>query len=127
MNGHGIRLAFEKYGKTALAHHLGVKESMIEHLTENDPISKVDLKFGNITFDIKYASPTLTSRQKKQGLWDFDLRKKGQDKYCDFYLLIGIQNGIPRQVFLVAFDKAPTRHIRISVQGISKYQEYRIF
>lgn len=124
MNGHDFRLFYEKYAIDCLARYLKVNAEKIKHLTKENPISSYDLDFFGIRFDVKYANPTLTNKQKKTPLWDFDLREK--NKNCDFYLCIGMKNGIPKSVFLIPSDSSPSRHIRISVDGKTKYKKYEI-
>ncbi len=133
MNGTDFRLFYEKYGRFKLAEYLNISPVKIKHLTIKNPTGSYDLEYKDVKYDVKFSNPVLTSKTKKMPIWDFSLRKvkdgkrKGQDyKYCDYFLLIGMTNGIPKKTFLIPTKKCPTNHIRISIKGLSKYNEYII-
>lgn len=134
MNGSDFRIFFENFAKIKLAEHLKISPGKIQHLSAINPISDYDLEYDDIRYDVKYANPTLSAKSKKIPTWDFSLRKvhngkrAGQDyTHCDYFLLIGMKNGIPKRVFLVPVTDAPTNHIRVSISGYSRYHKYEIY
>lgn len=133
MNGTDFRIFYEQYAIYRLAEYLKIEPKLIKHLSKENVISPHDLEYNHLKFDVKYSHPVLTSRKKKAMYWDFNMRKqsngnrRGHDgTYCDFFVLIGMKNGIPQSVYLVPMSSAPTNHIRISVKGESKYSKYLI-
>src|SRR5690349_5465252 len=134
MNGSDFRIFFENFARIKLAEHLKISPTKIRHLSAANPISDYDLEYGDTRYDVKYANPTISSKNKKIPTWDFSLRKvhkgerTGQDyTHCDYFLLLGMKNGIPKKVFLVPVEEAPTNHIRVSISGHSRYHKYEIY
>jgi len=134
MNGADFRIFFENFARIKLAEYLKVSPNKIQHLSALNPTSDYDLEYDDMRYDVKYANPTLSAKTKKTPTWDFSLRKvhngerSGQDyTQCDYFLLLGMKNGIPKKVFLVPVGDAPTNHIRVSIKGISKYHKYQIY
>jgi hypothetical protein len=88
------------------------------------------LEYNGIKYDVKFANPTLPNKKKRQTIWEFDLRKgisyRTKGKECDFYICIGMLNGIPKRTFLIPIDQSPKSHIRISITGESKYHKHTI-
>lgn len=132
MNVHQFRLIHEAFAKSKLAEYLNIDENLITHESAVNPTSDFDLIFKGIKFDVKYSHPTRTEKNKEP-IWDFNLRKQNNGKRtgairksCDFYILIGMKNGIPIRVFVVPFSESPTNHIRISIKGDSKYNMFVI-
>lgn len=133
MNGTDFRIFYEKYAIYRLAEYLCISPKDIRHLSAESIIAPYDLEYKKIKYDVKYSHPSQIEKKDNFKYWDFSLRKNkggkrsGQDGlYCDFFVLIGMKNGIPKKLFLVPADKAPTNHIRISVDGNSKYKEYEL-
>lgn len=135
MNGTDFRIFYEQFGIYKLAEHYKLPPSEFVHLSKENPTSNCDVKHKDkgITYDIKISHPVKVSTKKKTYYWDFNLRKvtmgkrHGQNKtYCDYFLLIGMKNGIPDKIYLIPCSNAPTNHIRISVNGESKYSHYII-
>jgi hypothetical protein len=132
MNGTDFRIFYEQYGIYKLSTFWKIPPTEIIHQSKILITSDYDLEYKDIKFDVKYSHPVIYAKGK-QALWDFNLRKTknnkrmGQDKkYCDYFILIGMANGIPKKTFLIPIDKAPTNHIRISIYGQSKYHKYEI-
>lgn len=128
---------YQQFAKEKLAKHLDIDSSEIKHLSINDPSSPHDLEYNGQRYIAKIARPGLASKYEKALIWDFDVRgdkwengrniKVGRPAgICDFYILIGIKNNIADRVFLIPFDESPASHVRISVEGISKYSRFEI-
>lgn len=88
-------------------------------------------------FDVKLSNPIKMSSDTRKKIWDFDLRrdfwKEGKMKKeslenppCDYYILVGLEDDVPKKVFLLPSSSAPTSHVRISIEGLSKYYKYAI-
>jgi hypothetical protein len=132
MNGTDFRLFYEDYARDKLAEYLNIKKSAIKHLSKINSMHDFDLEYLGIKYDVKTSNPVLES-DRHYCIWDFSLRKLhqgkrlGQKGECDFFLLVGMRNGLPSRIFLVPSKKSPTNHIRISLNGKSKYNQYLIF
>lgn len=132
MNGTDFRVFYEQYGLFKLASYLKIQPSDIKHISKTKPTHPYDLYYRGTRVDVKYSHPVIVQKGKK-AIWDFNLRKVKEGKrsgqqgdYCDHFLLIGMHNGIPKAVFFIPSKKAPTNHIRISISGDSKYNQYVI-
>jgi len=131
MNGTDFRLFYEKYAIYRLAEHLKIAPILIKHLTAEKNSSRSDAEYENFKYDIKFAVPTLPNKEKKIAIWDFDLHKKLNGKRVgqfgsDFFICVGMLKGIPEKTFLIPAKVAPSRHLRISIKGFSKYHRYEI-
>jgi hypothetical protein len=130
MNTTDFIIFYEKYGACRLAQHLGIMMNEIKHLSSKKPSAPYDLECRGLKYDVKISSPCLTSKSKKQAVWDFNLRKgehwRPQNNECDFFILIGMKNSIPWRVFLLPSKEAPGTHVRVSIIGKSKYHQYEI-
>lgn len=85
------------------------------------------LEFNGDRYAVRFVSPTIISRLKNVPIWDFDLRKDmAKDPICDYYILVGMEKHAPKRIFVVPFHDAPASHVRISIKGVSKYQNYEI-
>jgi hypothetical protein len=132
MNGLDFILFYEDYARHKLAEYWDVKPKNIRHLSKENPMSDFDLLFGRLKIDVKCSSPVIISKGKKP-IWDFSLRKSrlgkrvGQKYESDCFVLIGIKNGIPKSIYLIPSAESPTNHIRISLNGNSKYEKYKLF
>lgn len=133
MNGTDFRMFYEQFAIYKIAEKLGIKASEIQHISKENPTATFDLKYNNFKFDVKYSHPVVTKKKGKMRYWDFNLRKVINGKrvgnykeYCDFYFCIGMQNGIPKKIFMIPIKEAPTSHIRISVMGDSRYNQFLI-
>jgi len=77
-------------------------------------------------YEIIFAKRTLINKVTKQKIWDFDLKRIKGD--CDYLLLIGISRFVhPEKAFLIPAKNLPTRHIRISIKGVSKWHKFMIW
>lgn len=120
----------EQFGISILEKH-GYKD--LVHVSKDKP--QADFDIGNVAMDlrvdVKYAFPTMVSSKKRVRLWDFDLRKGGRKKpritELDYYLCIGIVRNKPIRAFLVPWSEAPKCHLRISIYGKSKWNQYIIW
>src|SRR5258707_7001698 len=126
MNGHDFIVFYERYALYKLAEYLKVLPIDLKHVTLSDPNHNHDIEDNaGFTYDVKMSSPALMSKERKFKVWDFDLRsganKKPKKILPDFYILIGMLRGIPSKTFLIPAGKLPYNHLRISIQGISKY------
>ncbi len=118
-------LVSEKFAIKVLRDRYHIPSGDIEHITAEDADNPIDLRYRGLTFDVKFSNPQLTSQDKTQKAWDFDIR--GKHDYCDYFLLVGMINYRPKSVFLVSAAGAPRHHIRVSIQGHSKWHEYKIW
>lgn len=120
-----------------LAYHLKVDPQSIQVNTFESSVSNFDLVYDGKTYEIKMSNPVFTSKNKTKRIWDFDVRTNlwsgGKNKRlvkdrhtCDYYLLIGMINNVPQKMFTIPAEITPTSHVRISVSGKSKYQQYLI-
>lgn len=119
-----FRFAFiaEQFSKVILENIFG---ETAEHLTANNDQAPYDLEISGTKVDVKYSSPTLSGKAKKQKTWDFCIRDK--QPVCDYYCLVGAVNGTFTAVFFVPTKNAPSHHIRISIEGNSKWHKYLIW
>lgn len=128
---------YQQFAVQKLAKHLSIDSEEIKHLSKDDPGSPHDLEYNGQRYQIKMARPSVISKTKKFLIWDFDVRADVWDKgrsvkvdrpeqTCDFYILIGIKDGGARKTFLLPFEQAPASHVRISIDGESKYNQYEI-
>ena len=131
MNGNDFIIFYEEYAKFRLAQYWGISPDVITHLSKINASSDYDLLFGEIKIDVKTSSPVVVKKNRTP-IWDFSLRKvknrkrKGQNNECDYFLLVGMKNGIPNSVYLVPSVEAPTNHIRIPLTKTSKYEKYKM-
>jgi hypothetical protein len=121
----GEVLASERFAINVLSDFVGVDPRYIKHMSATDETYPIDLQLHNLTFDVKYSSPTFDSKNKTLPLWDFDIRNKID--YCDYFILIGMENERPSAVFAVPGHVAPVRHLRISISGRSKWHAYKVW
>lgn len=107
-----------------IADFLKVPVEKIEHETLKNGCSPYDLKFHDLTVDVKYSKPT---QNKNNLIWDFDLR--GKTDYCTHLCLMGMdRDGEFINVFLVPTKEITNkRHIRINPLGKSKWYLYLIW
>ena len=131
MNGTDFRLFYEKYAIYKLAEHLGIPANKIRHLTLKNVTSVADAEYEGEKYDIKFAIPTLPNKSKRIAIWDFDLHKRLNGKMVghygsDYLICVGMLKAIPAKVFIVPTNIAPKRHLRISIQGKSKWHEFEI-
>jgi len=130
MNSTDFIIFYEKYALYRLAEHLKIPINDIRHVSQVNIISPHDLEIGETKYDVKVSSPVLTGKTKTQRIWDFNLRKgnrrRAKQNESDYYVLVGMKNGIPSKVFLVPSSALPGTHVRISIVGISKYHIFEI-
>lgn len=131
MNGTDFRLFYEKYAIYKLAENLGISADKIQHLTAKNITSIADAEYKGKKYDIKFAIPTLTSKTKRVSVWDFDLHKKIKGKTVghygsDYLICVGMLKAIPSKIFIIPTNIAPKRHLRISIQGQSKWHKFEI-
>lgn len=132
MNRFDFILFYEKYAiqRVILSKVWKKNILVLEHLTENNPTGSYDFELEGKKYDVKYAHPGLTNKEKKIPIWSFDLRKKENRIAgiieCDYFVLLGLLNGLPQKVFLIPSNKVPTSNVRISIKGKSKYYQYEI-
>ena len=132
MNGLDFILFNEEYARCKLAEYWNVPPIKIIHLSKLNPCSNYDLFYNNKKIDVKTSNPVVIVKNRNP-IWDFSLRKMrsgkriGQNFECDFFVLIGMKNGIPKAIYLVPSRESPKNHLRISLTGNSKYEKYKIF
>jgi hypothetical protein len=115
-------LTSEKFGIKVIEEVVGGEAIHHTAINSNSPI---DFELNGLSFDVKYANPSMVSSHKTLPLWDFDL--KHLKEYCDYMVLIGMKNFAPVRVFLVPNDRRAKRHIRVSIDGSSKWNEYVVW
>ncbi len=115
----------ELFAKSVVAEHVGMDESAIQHVSADNLQSPFDFQIHGLKFDVKFSSPTHCDSTDKTFVWDFDIRYK--TNYCDYLILIGMEDNAPRAVFAVPFEISPHRHLRVSVHGFSKWHKYQIW
>lgn len=132
MNGNDFRMFYEEFCRQKLSSHLNVLHSLITHASKNNGNSPFDLEAFGMRYDVKTSSPTIEAN-KTLPVWVFDLRKSknnkriaNQEKHCDYYILLGLYQAIPKSVFLLPYENAPSSRIRVSIFGVSKYNQYKI-
>lgn len=132
MNGNDFRMFYEEYCRQKLATHLNVLQSLITHSSKNNGNSPFDLEAFGKKYDVKTSNPTIEIN-KTLPVWVFDLRKSyknkriaNQKKHCDYYILLGLYQAIPKGVFLLPYEKAPISRIRVSIFGETKYNQFKI-
>lgn len=130
MNGKDFILFYEKYAAYKLAEYMGINSKDITHLTAQLQNSPYDLEYKGVKYDVKISSPVMVNKANTQAIWDFNLRKgetwRPQNLEADYFILIGMKNAIPNKVFLISSEDSPGTHIRISINGYSKYHKYEI-
>ena len=131
MYSRGMKSLFEKviiserFAIKILSSHLKLPLKKFYHVTEIDNQSPVDFICLGQTYDVKFSNLCIVSHRKIVPIWDFDLR--GKTDYCDWFVLIGMEDDNPISIYLVPAHVAPTRHLRISAAGKSKWTEYKIW
>lgn len=89
-----------------------------------------DLEFKGDKYSIRLTYPSLVSHAKKAKIWDFDLRNKSLENDTepdvDYFILVGMEGKGPKRIFLLPYFDAPASHVRISIKGNSKYDNYEI-
>lgn len=114
------KITKQKYLEIAriyLASYFNIKE---EELTINFSDRII---YKQESYLIKVSSAVITDPTKKIPSWDFDVREYRDG---DYLLLIGMKDDLPLRAFLIPIIKVPKAHIRISIEGQSKYHEYEI-
>jgi hypothetical protein len=120
-----------------LAEYMDRSPQDIAYLVDEKNSYPTTLKIGNKTYSIKMRNPIVQSKKRNILLWDFDLRtdfwEDGRTRKMnktfsgfDYYVLLGLIDGNPKKIFVVPENKTPKSHVRISVDGNSKYKEYEI-
>lgn len=120
-----------------LAYYLRIDPSDITVRPMDNLRANFDLVYKGKKYVIKMSNPIFLAKSEHVRFWDFDVRSgyytNGRNKriardqnLCDFYLLIGMENNVPQEMFLLPVDKVPLSHVRISVDGESKYKQYAI-
>lgn len=95
------------------------------------------LEHSGASYIIKFSSPVYYRKDAKKPLWDFDIRDNvwanGKNKKLPveakenlYYLFIGLENNLPKKFFLVSSNEVPKNHVRILLEGKSKYHKYEI-
>lgn len=100
--------------------------TLITHHTRLKLHHPYAFSFANDRYAIRVATAT---KHKRDGvyIWDFDLRRPTGIKHpFNWFLLVGMLNGIPQKIFMIPVKETPSSHVRISVDGESKYQKYVI-
>lgn len=101
---------------------------------------KISKYFGTIKHGenilIKRSNASMKSTRQQVLVWDFDLRlsewrgdrsyKKGVATGIDFYVLVGLKDNKPVRAFIMPGAEVTTTHVRIPVEGKSKYYKYVI-
>lgn len=130
-------MVWQDFIRLKLAEHLHTNPTKVEHISIDSPQQSFDLRLNGNTYSIKFCNPVTISRNRQKLFWDFDLRKnfwrdgktqkssKDTDP-SDFYILVGMIDNTPKKIHLIPADKTPTAHVRIVVDGKSKYKEYEI-
>lgn len=118
-------LIAEKFVIQKLSKYFNRPEEDFDHLSEKNFTSVTDIQLDDKKFDVKFSNPVLINKDKTKRIWDFDMR--GKSNYCDFLVLVGIRHNRPDKIFLMKADGAPIHHIRVSITGESKYNEYLIW
>jgi hypothetical protein len=123
-----LRISYlaEQFAQQILAEHLGVPAADIKHLTEEFDHAPHDLEYDGIKYDVKYSAPTSAGSRYTTTVWDFTMRGKPKG-CCDYFVLVGSKLGVFSSVFLVPEADAPGKHLRIPVEGVSKWQQYKIW
>jgi hypothetical protein len=116
----------EQFAREIIAQHLGLPASSVTHVTETKDQSPYDLECQGVRYDVKYSAPTKVAEIHAYRVWDFSLNNKPKGR-CDFFILVGSINGTFDSVFLVPEAEAPLRHIRVPVNGTSKWNRYKIW
>jgi hypothetical protein len=120
-----------------VANSFRIQTHLIDSSTFRNPKSPYDLVFARKRYQIKMANPSLSSKKKLYKIWDFDVRKnetydnRNHKKArieidCDYFILVGMEEDIIQKMFLLPVSESPSSHIRISIEGYSKYQKYEI-
>lgn len=120
-----------------LAYHLKVEPKEIIVSKMDGLVSNFDLSCRDKKYVIKMSNPVYFDKDRKVEFWDFDVRLNNwEDKKnkrvsrsfdeCDYYLLIGMIDSIPRTMFLLPSKDTPKAHVRVSIKGKSKYRKYVI-
>jgi hypothetical protein len=118
-------LRTEQFVCSILEKYFKVTWDDVEHVSYINPKCVYDIRINDLTFDVKHSSPTLISNKKKAKTWNFDLRKKTD--YCNYVVLVGLIYNRFDKIFLIPINKTPKRWIRISICGLSKWYEYKIW
>lgn len=107
------------------------KFQKIEHISLKNPSAEIDIVANGLKIDVKFAYPTMISRQKRLPVWAFDLRKGYKKnkfhKQLDFFVCVGFKYNQAKQIFMIPFSEAPKSQLRISVFGKSKWHQYSIW
>jgi hypothetical protein len=123
----------DEFALSKLAKYKNVSPNHIEHTSTHDPFSFYDLRHQNTRYQVKIANPITLSKKSDNLVWEFEMRvaingkKKTPDAcFCEYYLLVGVVDGIPKKCFMLPFYGGPKNHVRISINGKSKYLKYEI-
>lgn len=116
---------FEEFCLKKLAKHLRISEIEVYHKTKDKGDASYDLENGNIKYDVKYSNLSRVRKDEDYFVWDFDIRYKTE--YCDYLLLLGLENNEPKKLFLVPLEDAPSRRIRIKPSKSYKWEYYLIW
>ena len=115
----------EVFAIKILSEFLNVNEKEFEHLFLKNKIAPFDIKFNNLKYDVKFANPTLSDSKKSIKSWTFDIRHK--QNYCNFLVLIGMDENLPMKLFLIPAINIPKKHLRVSINGKSKWHRFQIW
>lgn len=120
-----------------LAYHLQTNPVNIKVRSFDNIVSEYDLSFNGKTYVIRLSNDVYFDKKRDLKVWDFDVRenswKERKNKRvsrkidsCDYYILVGMVNNIPKEMFVIPLEKTPKSHVRISVSGRSKYRKYAV-
>lgn len=120
-----------------LAHHFHTDKRLIRVVNPDKQFQTSQLNYGGVTFEVKVCNPSIVGKFMGTPTWDFDVRmnvsKKGKKNRvlreahrCDYYILMGLIDDAPEQIFIIPSYKVPKSHVRISISRRSKYHKYVI-
>lgn len=119
--------------KNRLAYHLEVDPENIDESSFDNTYPPYYFRYGSRVYKIKLANPTKADGYKGGKIWDFDLRHSKNGLKTHNYILIGMIDNHPEKIYSLpvsfgtfGFFRRTPSHIRISVEGESKYGEYEI-
>lgn len=132
-----IQNLIRSFAREKLANHYSVSLDMVIDLSEDPRNIPGDFMLDGRTYSVKSSNPVSNEREKKNLIWDFDLRgntwvngrnvkSRMKDPESDYYILVGLVDDVPQKAFIVLGSHIPSSHIKISISGQSKYYEYAI-
>lgn len=125
------------FARLRLAEYFQVTPTEIKFYPLQNGSNIYKLAYKDNEYYIKFSSPVLPRKDLKKFVWDFDIR---QNMWMDnknrkipaehrpnlYYLLVGLERGLPKRVFLINSEEVPTSHVRIMLEGKSIYHKYEI-